>query len=129
MNKSFFTGRVTRDWELRKTQNNKTVASSGIAVNTGYGEYERTDFFNMNAWGKTAEALNLYAPKGTKIIVECEAHQNKYTDRSGHEVNTVNFTVLGWEFAERKKQNNTTEEQNNQFRYDEFDITDDKVQF
>lgn len=56
----------------------------------------------MTAWGKTAETMEKYVPKGTKIIVECEARQNNYTDRNGNKVNTVDFTVLNFEFAESK---------------------------
>ena len=40
--------------------------------------------------------------KGTKIVVECEANQNSYTDKSGNKVNTIDFRVISWEFAESK---------------------------
>lgn len=56
----------------------------------------------MTAWGKTAETMEKYVTKGTKIIVECEARQNNYTDRNGNKVNTVDFTVLSFEFSESK---------------------------
>lgn len=56
----------------------------------------------MTAWGKTAETLGKYAPKGTKLVLECQAVQNQYTDKNGNNINTVDFTVLNFEFAESK---------------------------
>lgn len=111
MNRCYFTGRTTRDIEIRYTQgeNSTAVGRFSLAVETGYKDKKRTDFFNMTAWGKTAETMEKYVPKGTKIIVECEARQNNYTDRNGNKVNTVDFSVLNFEFAESKnasQQNN-----------------------
>ena len=63
----------------------------------------------MTAWGKTAEALEKYAKKGTKLILECQAVQNQYTNKDGNNVNTVDFTVINFEFAESK-----TAQQDNQ---------------
>ncbi len=107
MNKSYFTGRTTKDIEIRYTQgeNQTALGRFSLAVETGYKDKKRTDFFNMTAWGKTAETMEKYIPKGTKIIVECEARQNNYTDRNGNKVNTVDFTVLNFEFAESKNAN------------------------
>lgn len=104
MNKCYFTGRTTKDIEIRYTQGESQIAVGrfSLAVETGYKDKKRTDFFNMTAWGKTAETMEKYIPKGTKIIVECEARQNNYTDRNGNKVNTVDFTVLNFEFAESK---------------------------
>lgn len=56
----------------------------------------------MTAWGKTAESLSKYAPKGTKLMLECQAVQNQYKDNNGNNINTVDFTVLNYEFAESK---------------------------
>ncbi len=103
MNKCFFVGRTTRDIELRYTQaNNTALAKFSIATDSGYGDNKKTNFFNMTAWGKTAETLEKYAPKGTKLALECQAVQNQYTDKNGNRVNTVDFTVLSFEFAESK---------------------------
>lgn len=111
MNKCLFVGRLTKDPEIRYTQEKNTaVANFSIATNSGYGNNKKTNFFNMTAWGKTAEVLEKYARKGTKLILDCQAVQNQYTDKNGNNVNTVNFTVLNFEFAESK----AAQEQNNQ---------------
>lgn len=110
MNKCYFVGRTTRDIELRYTQaNNTAIAKFSIATDSGYGDNRKTNFFNMTAWGKTAEALEKYAPKGTKLILECQAVQNQYTDKNGNKVNTVDFTVLNFEFCESKNASQQSE--------------------
>ena len=105
MNKCYFTGRTTKDIELRYTQDNKAFGKFSIAVESGYGENKKTNFLNMTAFGKTAETLEKYATKGTKLILECQANQNKYTDKNGNQVTSVDFTVLNFEFAESKNSN------------------------
>ncbi len=121
MNKCFFVGRTTRDIELRYTQaNNTALAKFSIATDSGYGDNKKTNFFNMTAWGKTAETLEKYAPKGTKLILECQAVQNQYTDKNGNKVNTVDFTVLNFEFAESKN----ASQQNTQSRPEPMPQTD-----
>lgn len=104
MNKTIFCGRTTKDIEIRYAQGESQTAVGrfGLAVESGYRDKKRTDFFNMTVWGNTAETMEKYVSKGTKIIVECEARQNNYTDRNGNKVNTVDFTVLNFEFAESK---------------------------
>lgn len=102
-NKCFFTGRTTRDVEVRYTQqSNKAVGRFSLAVDTGYGENKKTNFFNCVAWEKTAETLKNHAPKGTKLFLECEAVQNQYEDKNGNKVNAVEFVVKNFEFCERK---------------------------
>lgn len=104
MNKCIFVGRTTRDVELRYTQsaNPLAVGRTSIAVESGYGDKKKTSFFNISAFGKTAETMDKFVKKGTKIILECEAAQNEYTDREGKKQNTVSFIVKSFEFAESK---------------------------
>nr|DAN92460.1 MAG TPA: Single strand binding protein [Caudoviricetes sp.] len=104
MNKCIFVGRTTRDVELRYTQsaNPLAVGRTSVAVESGYGDKKKTSFFNISAFGKTAETMDKFVKKGTKIILECEAVQNEYTDRAGKKQNTVSFNVKSFEFAESK---------------------------
>lgn len=104
MNKCIFIGRTTRDIELRytKSANPLAVGNTSIAIESGYGDKKKTYFFNITAFGKTAETMDKFVKKGTKIILECEAAQNEYTDREGKKQNTVSFIVKSFEFAESK---------------------------
>lgn len=114
MNKCIFVGRTTRDVELRYTQsaNPLAVGRTSIAVESGYGDKKKTSFFNISAFGKTAETMDKFVKKGTKVILECEATQNEYTDREGKKQNTVSFIVKSFEFAESKAASNNAGQAN-----------------
>ena len=69
INKVILMGRLTKDPELRYTNNKTPVCSFTIAVNNGYGEKQQTDFINCVAWNKTAEFVTKYFAKGKMIII------------------------------------------------------------
>lgn len=103
MNDCLFIGRTTKDIELRYTAGtNMAVAKFSLAIDSGFGDNKKTNFFNLTAFGKTAETFEKYVGKGTKIAVKCEANQNQYTDKNGNKVNAVDFTVRSFEFCESR---------------------------
>lgn len=102
MNICAFTGRTTADMELRYTGEQMAVSSFSLAVDDGYGEKQHTSFFSMTAFGKTAESLQKYVTKGTKIAVTARARQNTWTTKEGQKRSSVEFVVDGWEFAQSK---------------------------
>lgn len=102
MNKCIFLGRTTKDVELRYTNENLAIGKFSVAVDTGYGDKKKTNFFNCTVFGKQAETMQKYVTKGNKILLECEALQNTYTDKNGNNVNTVDFRVVSFEFCESK---------------------------
>lgn len=102
MNITIFSGRTTKDIELRFTQDNKAVGRFNLAVDSGYGENKITSFFNCVAFGKTAEIMEKYVKKGTKIMLQAEARQSTYKDRDGNKRISVDFIVRNWEFADSK---------------------------
>ena len=69
INKVILMGRLTKDPELRYTNNKTPVCSFTIAVNNGYGEKQQTDFINCVAWNKTAEFVTKYFIKGRMIVI------------------------------------------------------------
>ena len=110
MNNCVFIGRTTKDVELRYSQDNKPIARFSIAVDRGWGDNKKTSFFNVVAFGKTAESIEKNVKKGTKIAIRCEAEQNDYTDNNGITHRSVNFILNDWEFCESKGQTQTTQE-------------------
>lgn len=108
MNKLFLCGRLTRDPEVRTTTNNMTVASFSIAVDRRFkrdGEPE-ADFFNCTAFGKTAEIIEKYCKKATKLIIEGRIQNDNY-EKDGVKHYSVKVMVDSLEFAESKSSNNT----------------------
>lgn len=68
------TGRLTRDPESRQV-GEKTVAQFALAVN-GYAD--KVSFFDVEAWGRTAEIVTQYAGKGKLVTVAGRLEQQRW---------------------------------------------------
>ena len=82
------------------------VAKFTLAVDRKYkkdGE-QNADFINCTAFGKTAEVIEKYVTKGTKIIVEGRWQTGSYTNKDGNKVYTNDCMVENIEFCESKSQ-------------------------
>ena len=102
MNICIFTGRLTKDPEIRYTQEQKPVAEFSLAVNSGYGSRQTTSFFECVSFGNTAEAVEKYLHKGSKVAVSTVAKQEQWKDKNGNNRSAIKFYVNTWEFAESK---------------------------
>ena len=102
MNKVILMGRLTRDVELKTSQSGNTFARSSIAVDRPFHKDE-TDFFNLIAFGKTAEFLSKYFDKGRRILIEGVLRQSTFEDKDGNKKSTVDVVVDQIEFADDKK--------------------------
>src|SRR5574344_319203 len=69
---------ITKDVELKYTQNNKAVVTVTLAVNEGYGESQKTYFIDVQIWEKLAENLAKYCSKGSKIAVSGKLIQQSW---------------------------------------------------
>lgn len=102
INNVVITGRLTRDAELRTTQNGKSVVSFTVANDTGFGDYKRTNFINVVAWGKTAEFVANYFKKGSAIGI-CGQVQTRDYEKDGHKVYVTEIVATEVHFIENKK--------------------------
>ncbi len=62
-------GRLGRDVQLRRTQNNDAVLNFTVASDVGYGDKKSTVWVDCTVWGKRAEALEQYLHKGDPVTV------------------------------------------------------------
>lgn len=111
VNKVFLIGRLTRDVELRNTTTGKSVASFSLAVDKSTGE--GADFFECVAWEKTAELLQQYTGKGSKLHVEGSLQQREYEAKDGTNRRVTEVVVRDITFLDNKSDsqantNNTT---------------------
>lgn len=104
MNKAILTGRLTRDPEIRVTQDGQTtIARFGLAVDRKQKE-QKADFFNLTAFNKTAQFAEKYLKKGTKVNVIGHLQNDEYTNRDGQKVTQTIVIVEEVEFCESKKE-------------------------
>lgn len=109
MNKVILIGRLTKDPEVRYSQgeNALAIARYSLAVDRKFkkqGEQE-ADFINCLAFGKSAEFVEKYLHKGTKIAVTGRIQTGSYTNKEGQKVYTTDVVVEEHEFCESKGQN------------------------
>lgn len=104
MNKVILMGRLTREPEVSSSASGTTFARFSIAVDRRFkkeGEPD-ADFFNCSAFSKTAEFVERYLKKGTKVVVTGRLQNNNYTNKEGQKVYDVRIMVEEIEFAESK---------------------------
>lgn len=111
MNKTILAGRLTKDIDIRYSDNaDKTaVARTGIAVNR-YGKKDEADFINLVAFGKTAEFMEKWFSKGDPILIEGHIQTGSYKNKEGNTVYTTDVIVTTVEFNGTVKKQNKTEE-------------------
>lgn len=113
MNKVVIMGRLTRDPEVRYSQNEKStaVARFTLAVDRRFKrDNEPTaDFINCVAFGKTGEFIEKYCRQGTKLCVEGRIQTGSYTNKDGNKVYTTDVVVENAEFAESKAASSRSE--------------------
>lgn len=89
MNKWEGYGRLTKDPETRYTQTKNgeqmAITKASIAVNrrTKTQGGPDADFFDIQAFGKTAEVLGKYFHKGSRIALVGRVENNNWTDQQG----------------------------------------------
>ena len=84
MNKLIISGRLTRDAEVRFIPSGTPVMSFSVANNTGFGEKQKTHYFDCSMFGKRAEGkLKDYMLKGQQVVVEGEISLNQYQKKDG----------------------------------------------
>lgn len=111
MNKVIITGRLTKDPELRSTQNGTNVAKYTIAINTGYGEKQQTDFINVTTWGKSGEFVSKYFKKGQAIGIVGRLNSNNYEDKNGNKRYSLEIITEDIEFIGDKKEGKIQQEE------------------
>ena len=102
MNSVNLVGRLTKDVDLRKTPNGKSVGNFTLAVNRRFknqqGEYE-ADFIMCQIWGDSADTLARYVRKGQMVAVAGRINTRNYENQQGQkvyvtEVIVENFTLI-----------------------------------
>ena len=88
VNKVILVGNLGRDAELRYTPGGAAIAKFSLATTEKWTDksgspQERTEWHNVDLWGKQAETLNEYLRKGKQVYVEGRLQTDEYTDKEG----------------------------------------------
>ena len=102
-NKVILVGNLTRDIELRYSQNGSAIAKTAIATSRKFtvnGERrEEVCFIDITFFGRSGEIANQYLRKGSKVLVEGRLILEQWVDQTGakrskHSVTVENMQML-----------------------------------
>ena len=94
MNVCTFIGRVTRNAETTVVgAKNTALTKWSIANNTGFGQYEKTNFFNCQMWGKQGESIKQYLTKGKQVCVTGQLEDTSWEGDDGTKHQQWTLTV------------------------------------
>src|SRR5690625_1890842 len=102
MNVTVLVGRLTRDPDLRYTQNGTAVANFNIAVDRPFSKDDETDFINCVAWRKQAENLANYMKKGSRIGVDGRIQTRNYEDKDGKRIYVTEVVADNIQFLDSR---------------------------
>lgn len=84
LNRVILVGRLVADPEHRMTQTGKGVANLRVAVDRK-GREKETDFFDVTAWGQSADFASTYLSKGRLVAIEGRLQVRQYTDKDNQQ--------------------------------------------
>lgn len=92
--------RLTRDAELKYTQDGLAILNLGIANSEKYKDNEKQLFLDATAFGKAGELINQYAGrKGTQISLAGKLETKQWVDKStGQKRTKVLMLIDDFEF-------------------------------
>lgn len=137
------TGRLTKDPELRVSQNNVAVGNFTLAVNRSFTDQNgerQADFINCVLFRKTAEIAKQYLSKGSMVGVTGRLQTRNYENKEGQRVYVTEVVVENLAFLETKSDNNQQSNNNynqqsnvsvgqNPFGNPKSNITDEDLPF
>ncbi len=108
LNKVQLIGRLGRDPETRFTPKGSKVCKFSLAVDdrrrTSDGEpRERTDWFNIEAWGRLGEICQEYLAKGRLVYIEGRLQTDQY-EQGGEKRYFTKVVASEMQMLERKSE-------------------------
>ena len=110
MNKVIISGNLTKDMEVNVTKKDVLVGKFTIAVQIGYGDNSKTQFYPVVLFGNRVESLQKYLLKGTKVLIDGQIDYNSIQDDDGNWKNYFQIIVNDLEilkFVEIEEKSNS----------------------
>jgi single-strand DNA-binding protein len=95
-------GHLGRDVDLKSMADGTTVANFSIATSRKRRDSEVSTWWRCALFGKRGEALAQYLHKGDPVLIQGEPYLRSYTDKEGHERQSLECDVKEWTFVSSK---------------------------
>ena len=104
MNNVTLLGRLSKEPDVRKTQNGTSVCQFVVAVDRRFKQEggPTADFINCVAWKGTADFIGKYFGKGSRIAVVGSIQTRSYEDKDGKRVYVTEVVADSVYFCESK---------------------------
>lgn len=98
INHIYLLGNLTRDPDLKYTNEGIAIAEMGLAVNRKWrdsdgAENSTVDYFNITTWNNLAENCALSLKKGDRIIAGGHLNLRSWENKEGKKFNIVSITA------------------------------------
>lgn len=108
LNRAVITGRLTRDPEVRYTNNGTPVVSFTLAVDRQFRNQQGdrdADFINCVIWRKSAENFANFTHKGSLVGLDGRIQTRNYENQQGQRVYVTEIVVDNFALLEPRAQN------------------------
>ncbi|MDR2156851.1 MAG: single-stranded DNA-binding protein [Clostridiales Family XIII bacterium] len=93
MNNINLIGRLTKDPEMRRTDEGRSICTFTLAVDDTFSKEDRTDFIRVTVFGNQGDNCEKYLRKGFLAGVSGRLRSDVYTDAEGVTRYPVNVTA------------------------------------
>lgn len=122
MNKVILMGRLTKDPEMRQTQQGTSVCRFSLAVNRRFAKEGQmtADFINCTAWRNTADFISKYFHKGNMIAVVGSLNTSSWEGQDGKKQYSMDVLVDEAYFTGSKENTSASAPANTSGGFDGF---------
>ena len=106
MNSVTLIGRLTKDPDVRYTNDNNAITNFTLAVDRPFSKEKVTDFHRIVAFGKLGETCGKYLEKGKKIAIQGRIQNRSFETKTGDKVQVTEIVAETMEFLDSKSSNN-----------------------
>ena len=109
INRAVLVGRLTKDIDLRKTQNGVSCAMFTVACDRrrSQDQEQQADFITCVAWRQPAEFLDQYAVKGSLVGIDGRIQTRSYDNREGQRVYLTEVVADNVRLLDNRKHSST----------------------
>ena len=100
-NKVVLAGNLSREPELKFTNDGVPVTDFGLAVNRVRSKSDAVDFFDVTAWRELGEAIANYKKKGEPVLVEGRLQFRSWEAQDGSKRSKVDVVADNVQFLVR----------------------------
>lgn len=111
LNNFSFTGRLTKDAQVKTLPTGKILTEFDVANNIGFGQYAKTNWLKVKLWGERGANVAQIFTKGSLVAGSGEFSTEEYDDKNGVHKTSLVVTVQNLQLLASKKSDRAANEE------------------